>query len=144
MKISSIILWRSAILIFLLLSVWATISASLRERYMFTRFSSEAYRYPWIGVALMILIMLGQSMLLDFLFRPHRFKKAYLQNGLAILVLLTLSGFAFFLFIVTDLPNYVYIPGQFTILLVLLLLIRLIISVIVFASRYFSKKVHSV
>lgn len=105
MKISSTILWRSAILILLLLSVWATISASLREPYMFTHFSSETYRYPWTGVAIMILIMFGQSMLLDFLFRPHRFKKAYLQDGLAILVLLTLSSFALFLFIVTDLPN---------------------------------------
>ncbi len=145
MKTSSTILWRSAILILWLLSLWAIISEIFRTHYVFTQLSNETYYYSLIGVAIAILITSVQSVLLDFLFRPHRFVEAYLQDGLAILVLVTLSSFALYLlFFITDLLNYVYIPGQFTILLMLLLLLRFIILAIVSIMRLFSKNTQNI
>jgi hypothetical protein len=140
-KIPSSFLWRSTIFILWLFSAWAIIDESFRANYLAPRFG-EMYNYPLAGVTITLLVTFLQFVLLNFLFRSHRFAKARLQDGLAIVSLLVLAIGSLFFFFVTDSPNYIYISGQFTILLILLLLLRFIGSTAISMARFFSKREH--
>jgi hypothetical protein len=141
MKISSTLLWRGAIFILWLFFASATILDGFRSGGFMRPVPGEAHQYPIAGVTIVILAMFLQSVFLGFLSRPHDLAKARLQNGFVVVAFLVISIGAIFLFFVTDLPNYFYFPAQLTVLLVLLLFLRILISAILLSIKFFSKKV---
>jgi hypothetical protein len=134
------LLWQITIPILWLLSVLAIVCAGFQLGFVLPPPVGQSYPYPLVGVILMSIVTAIESAFLYLILRPHKFDWSLRRVVIAFGIFLTLSIVVIYT-TVTDLPGYVYIPGDFTLLLTFLLFILLIVTASMAVVKRLSKKV---
>ena len=138
MKNFFILLWRCTIAVLWLLSLLAIIEAGFKPGFM-TRPSAEP-SYPWLGVILMSIVITIECALLYIMLRPEKYVWSPSRLGSAFGVFFVFSIGALNTLLTFDLPAYLYVPSEFTILVTLLLLLLLIITAAISLGKRISKR----
>lgn len=126
MKNFFILLWRCIVALFWFLSLLAIIQASFKPGFM--SFPSAEPSYPWFGVILISSVVTIECILLYLMLRPEKYAWSPLRVGIAFAVFCGFSIGAAITLLTVDLPAYVYVPSEFTILVTFFLLVLLIIT----------------
>ena len=139
MRTSYILLWRCTVVLLWILSEQAIVRAGFQP--IFGLYSSPGHPnpYPWGGVTLMSLVTVVECTLLYLLLHPQKFAWSPSRLGIAFGVFFVFSIGAVITLLTFDLPAYVYVPSEFTILVTLLLLLLLIITTSISLVRRISK-----
>ena len=140
MKNFFVLLWRYAIPLLWLLSVQAIIRGGFQPGFGQLPPPGQSYPYPWAGVILTITVATFESAILYFVLRPDKFVLALPRFGAAFGIFFVLSIGAYYILLTTDLPRYVYVLSEFTMLVTLLIFLLLIIFVPISLVKHLWKK----
>ena len=138
MKNSFILLWRCTVAIFWVLSLLAIIRAGFAP--VFMALPSAEPSYLWVEVTLMSIVITIECALLYLMLRPQKYAWSPIRLGIAFGVFFVFSIAAVNTLLTFDLPQPIYVPSVFTILVTLLLLLSLIITVVISLVKWISKR----
>lgn len=142
MKNFFVLIWRYAIPLFWLLSVQAIVRGGFQPGFGQLPPPGQSYPYPLVGVILTITVNAFESAILYFVLRPDKFVLAPSRVGVAFGSFFVLSISAYYILLTTDLPRYLYILSEFTMLLTLMLFLLLIIVVPISLVKRLWKNAH--
>ena len=138
MKNFLILLWRCTVAILWVLSLLVVIRAGFAPTFM--ALPSAEPSYLWVEVILMSIVITIECALLYLMLRPQKYAWSPSRLGIAFGVFLIFSIGAVNTLLTFDLPEPIYVPSMFTILVTLLLLLSWIITIVISLVKWISKR----